>query len=112
MDYGTGFGYSLLPYITVLEFRNAITVVAKEETRVNYQYLTVSPSESCELTQLTDITVNNGCDWVSSIFVGDAALVIDGKPSTSLVLITTLSVTVLLMVRISGWCSTSVPVTM
>ena len=85
VDYGTGFGYSLLPYITVLEFRNAITVVAKEETRVNYQYLTVSPSESCELTQLTDITVNNGCDWVSSIFVGDAALVIDGKQSTSLV---------------------------
>ena len=29
--------------------------------------------------------MNNGCDWVSSIFVGDAALVIDGKQSTSLV---------------------------
>lgn len=85
VNYGAGFRFSGLPFLTVLEFRNTLTVVANEETRVNYQYLTPTPSESCVLEPARDITVDNGCDWVSSIFVGETGLVVDGKVSTSMV---------------------------
>ena len=85
VNYGNGFRYSGLPFFTVLEFRNAITIVANEDSRINYQYITSTPSDQCNVNEIENITVNSDCDWVSSIFAGDASLVIDNKVSTSLV---------------------------
>ena len=112
VNYGNGFRFSGLPFLTVLEFRNTLTVVAREETRVNYQYLTPTPSSSCALEELHNMRVENGCEWVSSIFVGETGLVIDGKVSTRWCSARTSRRTrrasARSTARTSGWYSTSV----
>ena len=63
-------------------------MVANEKTRINYQFISEhAVSASCPVTPLdgSAITVSNDCDWVSSIFAGEANHVVDGMQNTALV---------------------------